>query len=392
MMTRDMKHWHERGFHQQDNRNSNDISYLRKKATAGLMAFGSYRQPVPPPLLPRVDQNQYCTMTNGSSYVQQRGPWACDYCRLATFSTFEDAAKHEESCSMNQNALSFQPNPNHSIPSPHLQYTHHFNRVSSSDSSKTISLGMPSDEDCLSDRQCYVRSNFVELFAATEADVAARHSKGAQKLHVGQIGIRCKHCKSLRSKDRAERAVCYPSSVSRIYQTVADMQRFHFMSCNCIPDTMKESYNKLKTTRPRGVGSPQAYWISSAKEIGLVDTESGIRYEPKNQEMSQFPQYPTRTVSSFSSISSCSTNTHPMNMSPGHRVVRHHQSSPQPMQSSPCLSPLSPTESQSTSHSLSNDMRSDCSDLEMASRDSDANMLLALKNPRPNSNGKKSNQ
>lgn len=382
-----MKCQHQKGFYQQSDRRSNDISYLRKKATAGIMAFGSYRQPVQP-LMPRVNQNPYSTMAHERSYVQEQGQWACDYCKVATFTTFEETARHEETCPMNRSALSVHPYP--SVSPTHLQYTHHFNKVSSRVSSQMLTLDMPSDEDCLSDRQCYVRSNFVELFAATEADVAARHSKGAQKLHVNQIGIRCKHCKQIRSKDRAERAICYPSSISRIYQTVADMQRFHFMSCTCIPDDMKEKYKKLKTTRPRGVGSPQAYWISSAKESGLVDTKFGIRYEPRSEQTLTFPKYATTTVSSFSSLSSCSANTNQPNLSPGHGLQRQGQSSPTLMQPSTYLPPLSP-ESQSTSHSLSHE-QSDCSDFDMASRDSDANMLLALKNPRTDLSAKKSCQ
>mmetsp|Transcript_29094 Transcript_29094/g.43977 ORF Transcript_29094/g.43977 Transcript_29094/m.43977 type:complete len:494 (-) Transcript_29094:74-1555(-) len=139
-------------------------------------------------------------------------------------------------------------------------------------------LSMPADADSLSDRQCYVRSDFVEVFAATDKDVAARHSKGAQKLVLGQVGIRCIHCAHLRPKDRAERAVCYPSSISRIYQTVADMQRFHFEQCREIPDETRKVYKSLKTTRPRGVGSPQTYWVQSAKLLNLVDSDNGIRF------------------------------------------------------------------------------------------------------------------
>jgi hypothetical protein len=144
---------------------------------------------------------------------------------------------------------------------------------------KRMLLAMPLDTESLSDRQCYVRSEMVEIFAATEKDVSARHSKGAQKLAVGQVGIRCVHCAHLRPRDRAERAVCYPSSISRIYQTVADMQRFHFEQCREIPMETRKVYKSLKTTRPRGVGSPQTYWMQSAKILDLVDSGGdGIRF------------------------------------------------------------------------------------------------------------------
>jgi len=118
----------------------------------------------------------------------------------------------------------------------------------------------------------------VEVFAATEKDVTSRHTKGSQKVRIGQVGIRCVHCSHLRTRDRAERAVCYPSSISRIYQTVADMQRFHFEQCQQITHETRKIYKSLKTTRPRGVGSPQTYWIQSAKLLGLADTEEGIRF------------------------------------------------------------------------------------------------------------------
>mmetsp|Transcript_24036 Transcript_24036/g.66618 ORF Transcript_24036/g.66618 Transcript_24036/m.66618 type:complete len:540 (-) Transcript_24036:422-2041(-) len=143
---------------------------------------------------------------------------------------------------------------------------------------KRLLLAMATDQDSLSDRQCYVRSEMVEIFAASEKDVSARHSKGAQKLTQGQVGIRCVHCAHLRPRDRAERAVCYPSSISRIYQTVADMQRFHFEQCREIPPEIRKTYKSLKTTRPRGVGSPQTYWVQSAKLLDLVDTKNGIQF------------------------------------------------------------------------------------------------------------------
>lgn len=133
------------------------------------------------------------------------------------------------------------------------------------------------DSNSLSDRQCYIRSHLVEAFVAEVSDVGARHSRGAQKLNVGQVGLRCAYCAALKPRDRAERAVCYPSSISRIYQTVADMQRFHFENCVAIPPRVLHAYKSLKTTRPRGQGGPQSYWDRSARDIGLVDTGDGIQ-------------------------------------------------------------------------------------------------------------------
>lgn len=308
------------------------------------------------------------TASTGGSESYSRPPrrWACDYCNVATFLSYEEACSHEEACARRHHDNSYhdhhhqqsrppvanngsrppppphqsqhqqggsglgalyhasqevvtpptphhqQPNqwgprgpplpvlpheqnyyrqgyydrredqgsyqhqdPYYPAPQSHANYSHH----SQQQYQKRMLLAMASDKDSLSDRQCYVRGEMVEIFAAGDKDVTARHSKGAQKLSIGQVGIRCVHCSHLRPRDRAERAVCYPSSISRIYQTVADMQRFHFEQCREIPNHVREVYKKLKTTRPRGVGSPQTYWVSSARTMGLIDTEQGIRFD-----------------------------------------------------------------------------------------------------------------
>ena len=186
-------------------------------------------------------------------------PWACDYCNVATFSTFHETFIHEQVCSMRDEGSSHK--------------TYDPNRAN------ILLFASAKDVEFLSDRQCYVRSNFVELFTATKVDVSVRHSRGAQRLHEGQIGIRCIYCVNVPQRERTERAVCYPSSISRIYQTVADMCRFHFKTCPAIPDIIQQEYSNTKTTRPRGVGSPQAYWIDSARDLGLIDSDKGIRYK-----------------------------------------------------------------------------------------------------------------
>jgi hypothetical protein len=56
------------------------------------------------------------------------------------------------------------------------------------------------------------------------------------------------------------------------------MQRFHFEQCREIPNEVRKTYKTLKTTRPRGVGSPQTYWIQSANLLDLADTDNGIRF------------------------------------------------------------------------------------------------------------------
>jgi len=131
------------------------------------------------------------------------------------------------------------------------------------------------DKEALSERQCYVRQRYIQAFTAISSDVSSRPSKGAKMIRLGQVGIRCVFCKHLSIEDRAERAVCYPRSVSRLYQTIADMQRKHFVSCKCIPSQIQETYRTLKTNRKHGQVAPHQYWAQSANEIGLIDSPDG---------------------------------------------------------------------------------------------------------------------
>ena len=222
-------------------------------------SYHAYPNPWNTPSPERQTQNPYENYSDSNGSIYKREQYSNHPPMIAPH---ED---HNEKRSRKNANVSSQPQPGH------------VNEVDV-EPTVTLLLAMPQDVDCLSDRQCFVRSELVEVFCATNTDVSVRHSKGAQKLSVGQVGIRCRFCHCLPIKDRAERAVCFPSTLSRIYQTVADMQRFHFESCSMVPSEVREMYKRLKTTRPRGMGSPQNYWIVSAKRAGLIDSlSSGIR-------------------------------------------------------------------------------------------------------------------
>ena len=215
-------------------------------------------------------------------YHSPHGPsgWACDFCN-SKFTNWEECSCHEETCPAKSYYEGKGKGHKMKLSSfPSDFYMDHNAEYAVNDDRETYLLATTKDNEFLSDRQCYVRSHFVEVFIANKADMAARHSRGAQKLNENQIGLRCAYCVKLKPRDRAERAMCYPSSISRIYQTVADMQRFHFEACVAIPPKVLAAYKSLKTTRPRGVGSPQGYWDKSARDIGLVDSSCGIQVGP----------------------------------------------------------------------------------------------------------------
>lgn len=149
-----------------------------------------------------------------------------------------------------------------------------------------INLSLPEDKMALSPLRCFLRSQ-VCAFSATAEDIAVR-APTTFSITVGQVGIGCIHCVNQPAKLRSNRAVCFPFSISRIYQSVADIQRFHFGECKMLPPDVKEKFLSLQKASSKGSKglATRQYWITSAKKLGLVDTPRGIRFgrDPKKPE------------------------------------------------------------------------------------------------------------
>ena len=80
---------------------------------------------------------------------------------------------------------------------------------------QSIHLYMSCDDDDLSPYQCLVRKQ-IELFEAQEDDAETNARGRNRPIVVGQVGIRCKHCKMLPPRKRARAAIYYPSKLDRL--------------------------------------------------------------------------------------------------------------------------------------------------------------------------------
>jgi hypothetical protein len=141
----------------------------------------------------------------------------------------------------------------------------------------SVSLGLEEDQYWLSELQVYLRSNFAEAFGATERDIAAPMHGRNKPIALGQVGIRCIHCKDEQPTARGQQAVSYPSLVSGIYNSVQQMFRLHFDCCTAMPAEVKAKIETLRASSSSRGGRKQ-YWIDSAKRLGLVDTPHGIHF------------------------------------------------------------------------------------------------------------------
>lgn len=141
-----------------------------------------------------------------------------------------------------------------------------------------LMLALPEDKMALSPLRCFLREN-VYAFTATEEDIAVR-TPTTFSVSIGQVGIGCIHCNSLPAKERSNRAVCFPFSIGRIYQSVADIQRFHLAECKNVPEGVREKFQLLQSASSKGSKglATRQYWVTSAKKVGLVDTPKGIRF------------------------------------------------------------------------------------------------------------------
>jgi hypothetical protein len=143
--------------------------------------------------------------------------------------------------------------------------------------SGSVSLGLEEDQYWLSELQVYLRSNFAEAFGATETDIAAPMHGRNKPIALGQVGIRCIHCKHEPPAQRGQQAVSYPSLISGIYNSVQQMFRLHFDCCTKMPPEVRSKIEALRSSSSSRGGRKQ-YWVDSAKRLGLVDTPHGIHF------------------------------------------------------------------------------------------------------------------
>lgn len=126
-----------------------------------------------------------------------------------------------------------------------------------------LPLSTSDDENWLSEFLCFVRSQCTEVFRASHEDVAARMN--SKKVLIGQVGIRCRFCAHLPHRERTGRSSSFPSSISRIYQSLTMMLRDHFTKCSAMPPRLHEHYLTLKANASQGATDSKRYWIDSGK-------------------------------------------------------------------------------------------------------------------------------
>ena len=242
--------------------------------------------------------------SNASSTSQW---WVCQVCSSKAFASHEEAMEHEAICQdgprMGPGGVGRRHDPmdplsgsrdgataanrNYSLgtmdSSSHSAYEQTtYSTGPFADLDHPMPLSMPSDKDWLTPLHCFVRRHCVEVFTASEYDVATP-SKGKRKpITVGQVGIRCPHCHSHdepvdHAKARERGSVYFPTTIASIYNATMNLLQRHLHCCTAVPENVMRRYETLKADDARS-GTSKKYWIESARSLGLVDTAMGIRF------------------------------------------------------------------------------------------------------------------
>jgi len=195
--------------------------------------------------------------------------------------------------------------------------------VSPSDPSKVTILAQPDDRTVLSPLHCFVREQ-IEVFVATEIELNQPAPGRKKPIQLHQVGLRCIHCRHLPVRHRIKRAVCYPSSLRRVYHSVSDFKFDHLFNCKNLPSELQDKLVALreeeKTAKEGGkstaarlaarfTSSTAKYYHESASKLGLVDTPAGIFQTGAAVVVPAVSTSPTPTAVSSANVSRVSTPT-----------------------------------------------------------------------------------
>jgi hypothetical protein len=143
-------------------------------------------------------------------------------------------------------------------------------------------LAVPeSDRDWLSEQNCFIRARCVEVFSVTAGDMSMLANLG-NNVSLHQVGIRCCFCSNIGQSELLQSAVSFPFSVSGIYESVKHWQKTHLEFCEHVPRDVREKLGSFESVNA-WIPTTLQYWADSARSLGLVDTQNGIRFsaDPK---------------------------------------------------------------------------------------------------------------
>lgn len=141
-----------------------------------------------------------------------------------------------------------------------------------------VKMYIPCDDESLTPYQCLARKQ-IELFAAGPKEVEAGTQGRNRSVTLGQVGIRCRHCKHLPLRDRARASTYYPSKLLGLYQAGQNMANSHLAQyCQQIPKEIRDEMERLGNKKS-AAGGGKDYWANGAELLGIVEDDHGLRFK-----------------------------------------------------------------------------------------------------------------
>ena len=161
-------------------------------------------------------------------------------------------------------------------------------------------LLIDSDATFLNPLQNFLRTKCIEIFVAAQHHIDAP-GRGSRPSYIGQLGLRCLHCKDVPRKDLARQAICYPSRRDTIFEAVRNYQRTHLGACQLIPQVIKDEYEMLSnnaTSQDKSKSILKVYYAEAASELGIIDssTRKGLVYDKSRVNSSGLPSQRLQTI------------------------------------------------------------------------------------------------
>jgi hypothetical protein len=145
-----------------------------------------------------------------------------------------------------------------------------------------IPIYLDYDEEVLTRYQCLLRKQ-IELFEAGPDDVRGSAQGRNTPIHLGQVGIRCRHCASLTKNARARGAVYYSKTIDGLYQVAQNMSKLHLQKhCNLVDAYTRSELIKLHQVRNRASGGKE-YWSECLRVMGVYEDKGCLRFQKTSE-------------------------------------------------------------------------------------------------------------
>jgi hypothetical protein len=140
-------------------------------------------------------------------------------------------------------------------------------------------LYTPDDDEVLSGYQVFVRKQ-IEFFEANTYEVETPKPGRKKPIILGQVGIRCKHCRNVLIAQRNAATVYFPSKLLGIYQAAQNIATTHLDKCPNMSQSLKRTTSAFQQDSKRaspGNGG-KLYWADAAKALGIVESQGRLQF------------------------------------------------------------------------------------------------------------------